>query len=115
MFHCTLAGGLLRDAVAMGMKGAWRPVTGSMRALGVLELLLRIHVSRTSLKLAWGEGPTLCGALASLPGCSCSAEHRSAMLPQRQFRVFACTKIFTTSPPGQDKEGSFTPRLRAWS
>ena len=77
-------GDSLRDEVAVGMKGAWRSLTGSMRAPEVLQLLLRMHVSRTSLKLAWGEVPIFCGTLASLPGCSCSEEHHSALLPRWQ-------------------------------
>lgn len=77
MCQCTLAGNSLRDAGAMGMKGVWRSVTGSRRALEALQLLLRMHVSSTSLKLAWGEGPALCGTPASLPGCSCGEEHHT--------------------------------------
>ena len=76
-----LLGDSLRDEVAVGMKGAWRSLTGSMRAPEALQLLLRMHASRTSLKLAWGEAPIFCGALASLPGCSCSGEPHSPLLP----------------------------------
>ena len=91
-----LAEDSLRDAVAVGMKGAWRSLTGSMRALEVLQLLLRMQVSRTSLKLAWGEVPILCSMLTSLPGCSCSKENHSASLRQWHFMVSVYSIIVTS-------------------
>ena len=87
MRQCALAEDSLRDEVAVGMKGAWRSLTGAMRAPEVLQLLLRMHVSRTSLKLAWGEVPIFCGTPASFPGSSCGDKHHSALLPQWQSGI----------------------------